>query len=453
MEQIRILIVDDEPNALSALKLGLNDPGYIIDTAETYYSALDFLLGNTYDILLADLKLPDGMGMDFLHYVRENNLLTKVVIFTAYSSVESALEAIKGGAFDYLVKPVRLTDLKRVVSRAADMVRLQKENEQLRKQLSLNQNKPVLIGNSVSFRNLIQTVRQIAPSKSTVLLLGENGTGKEVIAEAIHYYSNRAEQPLIKINCGAIPENLLESELFGYEKGAFTGAVRQKKGMIELAEGGTLFLDEIAELSPPLQVKLLRVLQNGEFQRLGGTTVQRCDIRFIAATNQDLVKLVEEKKFREDLYYRLNVIRIEIPPLRERIDDIPLLAYYFLNKYCQINQKEIDSISQDVIGCMKRYPWRGNIRELENMMERAVVFCRTKELGIESFPDLRDYLGAKTEKLQFEVGMSLEELEKKAIIQTLAYTKFDKTKAAKLLKIGTATLYRKLKTYNIPMKE
>ncbi len=449
MTVYKLLLVDDEADTLHALKMGLEETGFHILSAPSRNEALQLIKSEEPDILLTDLKLKDGTGLELLDYIQEHKPHIPVIVMTAYGSVESTRTALRSGAYDYVSKPFSLSDLKRTLGKLREMLDLKRENEQLRSLLNQEGTAAVVIGNSPPFKQVLDLVEQVAPSRSTVLLTGETGTGKEVIAAAIHRTSPRCHKPFIKINCGAIPENLLEAELFGYERGAFTGAMKQKPGKVELAHEGTLFLDEIGDLAATMQVKLLRVLQNGEFERLGGTTTHRADVRLIAATNLDLEERVAQNVFREDLYYRLNVITLKIPPLRERPDDIKPLAYYFMEKYNQINDKHVESIDEEVLNQMLVYPWRGNVRELENMMERAVVLAKSKELKPGQFPALLAGIHGFELGIGPLVGNSLAEIEKMAIQQTLRYHHFDKQKAAMTLQIGLATLYRKIKEYEI----
>ena len=333
MNPVRILLVDDETDTLQALKLGLEDEGYIILTAPSRNEALSITKSAELDIVITDLKLKDGSGLDLLGYLQEVHPQVPVIIMTAYGSIESTKVALRSGAYDYLAKPFSLADLKRIIAKLVEVIALRKENERLKLLLGRSTEAPVVIGSSPALKKVLDLAEQVAPSRSTILLTGETGTGKEVIASAIHQASPRADKPFVRINCGAIPENLLEAELFGYERGAFTGAVKQKPGKVELADKGTLFLDEIGELAPAMQVKLLRFLQSGEFEHLGGNDALKTDVRIIAATNRNLQEQVKKSLFREDLYYRLNVITITLPPLRERPDDIKPLAYYFMQKY------------------------------------------------------------------------------------------------------------------------
>ena len=449
MNPVKILLVDDEADTLQALRLGLEDEGYDILTSPSRNEALTIAKNEELDIVITDLKLKDGSGLDLLGYLQEFHPQVPVIIMTAYGSIESTKVALRSGAYDYLAKPFSLSDLKRILAKLVEVIALRKENERLRLLLGRSTEGPVIIGTSPALKKILELVEQVAPSRSPILLTGETGTGKEVIAAAIHQASPRVDKPFVKINCGAIPENLLEAELFGYERGAFTGAMKQKPGKVELADKGTLLLDEIGDLAPTMQVKLLRFLQSGEFERLGGNAALKTDVRIIAATNRDLQEQVEKNLFREDLYYRLNVITINLPPLRERPADIKHLAFYFMQKYCEINNKAIEKIDEEVLSQMMTYPWRGNVRELENMMERAVVLARSSELKMSHFPTLMAGMQGLDLALGPMVGNSLAEIEKMAIEQTLRYCNHDKQKAAMTLQIGLATLYRKLKEYRI----
>ncbi len=450
MNTLRILLVDDEKDALDAMRMGLDsENSYEIVTSLSRNEAINIIKSSSIDIVVTDLKLKDGSGLDIVNFIQEMYPGIAIIVVTAYGSVESAIEAIRGGAYDYMQKPIRLAELKRVIKRIAENIILRRENERLRRQLGNKNTHPPLIGNSPSFREILELIKQVAPAQSTVLITGESGTGKEMVASAIHHSSLRHSKPFIKINCGTIPENLIESELFGYEKGAFTGAQKQKKGKIELAHEGTLFLDEIGDLPRAMQVKLLRVVQNGELEHLGGTTTIKVNVRIIAATNADLEKMVEEGSFREDLFYRLNVIALHMPSLNEREEDIIYLAQHFIDKYNLLNQKSIQGLDPKVIKEMKRYPWKGNIRELENMIERAVVLSKEKMLKLYHFPLLNTPAESNFTGLKMEAGMTLADIEKEAIKKTLKYYRDDKNKAAMSLQIGLATLYRKMKEYGL----
>jgi len=449
MIELNVLVVDDDVDALDALRRGIQGPPFRIFTSNTYRGAIHHLKSQEIDIVITDLKLKDGSGLDILSYISEFSGPTAVIIITAYGSIESAVDAIRRGAYEYLVKPFRIAELKRLLNRLSETVILRRENEQLRQRLVLESGTFPLVGISSKFKNVIEMARQIAGSKSTILITGETGTGKELIASLIHSCSPRSDKALVKINCGAIPENLLEAELFGYERGAFTGALKQKRGKIEQANQGTLFLDEIGDLMPALQVKLLRFLQDGEFERLGGVETLKLDVRVIAATNADLNFKMEQGTFREDLFFRLNVISLHIPPLRERPEDISFLVQHFIEKYNSINDKKIEGVNPLVINRMMAHPWRGNIRELENMVERAVVLSQESILQEHHFPGLVNGSEDSPMNIGARVGMTASEIEQLAIEKTLQYCLDDKQKAARILQIGMATLYRKIKEYGI----
>lgn len=449
MPELSVLLVDSQEDALLALRDSLNSSSFCLTTVLSRSEAMRAIRKTRFDVILTALKLDDGSGLDLLEFAHSHQPGLPVIIMTAYGSVETAVEALRHGAYDYILQPVRITRLRQLLSRISETLTLRQENERLRQRLYDNPGEPQLIGVSDKMLKVIDFIKQVAPSQSTVLIAGESGTGKEIAAIAIHHYSKRADRPFIKINCGAIPETLLESELFGYEKGAFTGAAGQKKGKIELADGGTLFLDEIGELSQAMQVKLLRVLQSREFERLGGTTTLKVDVRIIAATNADLEAQVAQGIFRRDLFYRLNVISFRMPALRERPEDIPFLAQFFIDRYNQINEKQVQGIDPAVLRQMQRYPWRGNVRELENTIERAVVLSRGSVLHAELFPNLAVVDGLLDSDLHFEVGMSMEEIEREVIQRTLRFYNYDKNKTARTLQISLATLYRKIKVYRL----
>jgi two-component system response regulator HydG len=359
--------------------------------------------------------------------------------------VEDAVEAMKDGAYDFITKPFKRVQLERTIRRAAEKQALALHNRRLQDRLDEIQGAGRIIGASPLILKTLDLVRQVAPSTATILIQGESGTGKELIADAIHHGSPRRERAFIKVSCAALPETLLESELFGHERGAFTGAVARKEGRFELADGGTLFMDEIGEISPAMQAKLLRVLQSGEFERVGGTRTLTADVRLIAATNSDVAALVREKRFREDLYYRLNVITIQLPPLRARQDDIPLLAHHFLRKYAAKNAKTVGGFGEDALDILQTYAWPGNVRELENVIERAVVLTRSSVISPADLPEALVGADQAARHLVISIGTPLEEVENRLIEETLRYTKGDKTLAAKLLGIATRTIYRRVK--------
>lgn len=443
---VKLLIVDDEKNTRDALCDGLMKPDERqVFTAETPKDAMKIVSEEDIDLVLTDLKIqePDS-GVRLLKDIKKHDPNIVVIVMTAYGSIDTAVEAMKLGAYDYIQKPFRMSEIRRLVQRALETRLLLVENAKLRQQVSARYLPKNIVGFSPLWRDVMETVEKVAPSRATVLLLGESGTGKEVIARAIHELSGRRDKPFVKVNCGALPEQLLESELFGYEKGAFTNAIRQKRGRFELANGGTIFLDEIADMPTHLQVKLLSVLQDGEFQRLGGEETLKTDARVIAATNKDLDEEIAEGRFREDLYYRLNVIKLTLPPLRQRRDDIIPLAQHFIEKFSRLNAKNVRGLSPEVARLLEGHSWRGNVRELENVIERAVVLCGGEQLQKEHLPDY--ITGTDSSRVvTFRIGATLEEVEDVMIARTLEMTGGNKEEAARLLGIGVATLYRRLK--------
>lgn len=438
-----ILIVEDDAESRLAMQKVLEGVGYKIMEADNGQQALDIILQDNIDILVTDLRLPVMDGVELLKRAKAVDQEIEVILITGHGTVEVAVEAIKEGAYDFITKPVKKNQLLHAVEKASERQYLSRENKELRSQLTQNGSRKFVYA-SAEMRNIARMVEQVAPSTATVLITGESGTGKEVIADAIHLASPRRAKPLIKVSCAALPETLLEAELFGYEKGAFTGANARKEGRFELAHGGTLFLDEIGEISPSVQVKLLRVLQDQKFERLGGTRTIDADVRILAATNKDLQKEVEEKRFREDLYYRLNVINIRIPAIRERKDDIQLLAMHFLKTYADKNQKKIEGFSEDAMLALTSYDWPGNVRELENAIERAVVFTSGMHIPLSVLPQNVSTFGESKHSLTFKIGTPLRELERKAIEITLQHARGDKNMAARLLGVATRTIYRHL---------
>jgi two-component system response regulator HydG len=444
-----ILVVDDSPNVrLSLLKI-LQREGFRVLEADSGAGALRLIGREEVDLILTDLKMPGMDGLELTQQVKRDRPAIEVVVFTAFASVETAVEAMRQGAYDFVTKPIDRVVLLKTVRKALETKHLLSENQRLREQLETMTGKSRLIGRSPAMRELIELIEQVAPSKATVLLQGESGTGKEVAALALHELSPRRDKPLIKVACAALPETLLEAELFGYEKGAFTGATGRKEGRFKLADGGTLLLDEIAELPLPMQVKLLRVLQEGEFERVGGTQSLRVDARVIAATNRDLAKEVEHKRFREDLFYRINVIALRLPPLRERPEDIPLLASHFLRMYSAQNNKPGLELSRAALGLLMSHSWPGNVRELENAIERAVVLARKKTITPEDFPfqgrpSQASALDESGAMVSFRIGTPLALVERTMIEEALRHTQSDKEAAAALLGISSRTIYRKL---------
>jgi two-component system, NtrC family, response regulator HydG len=436
-----ILIVEDDVENRAAMVKVLEGAGYKTLETDNGQQALDILQEEDVDILVTDLRLPVMDGVELLKRAKANAQEVEIIMITGHGTVEIAVEAIKEGAYDFITKPVKKAQLLRAVEKAAEKQYLSRENRELRQQLSQTGVRRIVHAGP-EMRNISRMVEQVAPSTATVLITGESGTGKEVVADAIHAASPRRLKPMIKVSCAALPETLLEAELFGYEKGAFTGANARKEGRFELANGGTLFLDEIGEIPAAIQVKLLRVLQDGKFERLGGTRTIDADVRIIAATNKDLQKEVEEKRFREDLFYRLNVINIRVPALRERKDDIQLLAMHFLKMYADKNNKPIEGFSEESMLALTTYDWPGNVRELENAIERSVVFTNGRQIPLSVLPQGVSAFAESRHSLTFKIGTPLRELERKAIDITLQHTRGDKNMAARLLGIATRTIYR-----------
>jgi two-component system response regulator PilR (NtrC family) len=383
----RILIVDDEPSMREMLRIVLRRDGYDVIVAENGKQAIEHLRREPVDLLLSDIRMPDVSGVDVLRAAKDLNRDVVAFMMTAFASTETAVEAMRLGAVDYLTKPFSMDELRLKVRQHLETHRLKQENVLLKRALRSQHEFSNIIGRSERMQDVFSTIQLVANTSSTVLIGGESGTGKELVARAIHFNSLRRDRPFVAINCGAVPETLLESELFGHIRGAFTGADSNKKGLMEVAEGGTIFLDEIGEMTVPMQVKLLRVLQDRRFRRLGGTEEVQADVRVIAATNQDLPRLVEEGRFREDLYYRINVLSIHLPSLRERADDIPLLAEHFLEHFSAQMRKGVRTISADAMALLQRHTWRGNVRELQNAIERAVALEQTESILPETLPE------------------------------------------------------------------
>ena len=440
-----ILLVDDDLNTCQALQLMLSKEGHDLLETHTGKEALEKVRGEAVDLAIIDWKMPGMNGLEFFQALKAIRPEVVGLMISAHATVDLAVSAIKNGVFDFITKPFRMGDIKKAIARALEAQALVAENRRLRQALKEKASFSSIIGKSPAFVRVMDLVAKIAPTRSTVLLTGESGTGKEIIAEALHFASTREDQPLVKVNCGALTESLLESELFGHEKGAFTGAFQQRLGRFESADRGTIFLDEIGEMSPGMQVKMLRVIQDGSLERVGSSRSIRVDVRILAATNRNLEEEVEAGRFRRDLFYRLNVISIEIPPLRERREDIPLLANFFLNKYGELNNKKIQGFSPDVHRVLTGYPWPGNVRELENVIERAVSLCPTETIEPSDLPPrIIASLPEAVEQITIPIGSSLEEVEQLVIEKTLIKTKGDKKLAARMLGISLSSLYNKI---------
>jgi DNA-binding NtrC family response regulator len=443
----KILIVDDEKIALKNLEHVMTKEGYDVVGTQSGQNALKLLEEQPFDAVLTDLKMEKVDGMQILRKSRELYPDAEVIMITGFATLESAVEAMKQGAFYYIAKPFKLEEVRKVVKEALEKVGLKKENRELREQIEHYQGKVKIITQDSNMKRLLDTALQIAPTDCNVIITGESGTGKELFARHIHYSSTRADKPFFAINCGAFTEELLSNELFGHEKGAFTGAVTMKKGLIEMASGGTLFLDEITEMPSSMQVKLLRVIQEKELIRVGGTEPIRVDVRFIAATNRDIHDAIKSGHFRQDLYFRLNVVSLHIPPLSERREDIPLLSFFFLKKYATLMKKEVSEISRDVISLLMNYDFPGNVRELENIIERGVALGGGNTIEVAHLPEDLKELNIRTFRKKEGRIPSLEEQEMAYIKWVLTEVGGNKTLAAQVLGIDRVSLWRKLKKY------
>ena len=439
---VKILIVDDEQIVRDSLTHWFEEDGYQVSSAADAFDVLKDLQPGKYDIMLVDIKMPKMSGLELLEKVKEIDPDCIVIIITAYASVPSAVQALKNGAFDYVTKPIDPDELSHLIKNAIKQKALKKENIALRTSIDEMFSFEGLIGESPEMKKVFELIKIVAPQDTTVMIRGESGTGKELIARAIHMNSPRKYYPIIPVNCGAFTETLLESELFGHEKGAFTGAQYRRKGKIEMANGGTLFLDEVGSVSPKMQVELLRVLESKQFTRVGGSEIVKVDFRLISATNENLEKLVEEGRFREDLYYRLNVFTIYIPPLRERRSDIPILANHFVQKFARQMNKPILKISDEAMEILLNHSWPGNVRELENAIERAMVVGNPPEIKPSDLP-------FHIEKVNSYESDSLEEIEKNHIQRVLKKYDWNISKAATALNIDRVTLYNKIKKYGL----
>lgn len=446
-----ILIVDDEASVRESLEKVISKAGYVTKSASSGNEARAILLQNPVDLVLSDLKMPDGNGLELLRHIRKHNTEIEVILLTGFGTISTAVEAMKEGAYDFITKPFKKAIILKTVEKALEKQNLSQENKYLKAQLGRAVLPDKIVGKSGVFKDVLNLVDRVAPLVSTVLISGESGTGKELLARKIHNQSPRNNKRFIPVNCAAIPETLIESELFGHVKGAFTGAIRDKEGLFKVANGGTLFLDEICSVPLNLQVKLLRAIEMKDIMPVGSTKSEIIDVRIIAATNKNLGNEVEKGNFREDLYYRLNVVGINIPPLRERKEDIPELIRYFVGIYnIQLN-KQVKGVDDDVLEAFMDYPWRGNVRELENVIERAMILADGNILTMELFPQLTPYKPSSGLN-EVDLKDSIKNFERTTIIKALKISANDKAKAAELLGMSQSTLYRKLSELSIPSK-
>ena len=453
---VRILVIDDDPLILEVITKILKANSYEVIAAPNGKSGIKQLESNFFDLVLTDLVMPDVDGLEVLNHVVTKSPKTNCIILTGYGTIESSVDSIKKGAFDYITKPITSGELLVVIEKALKFRNLEDENIRLKRELQKKYRYDNLIGTSTAIEKIYELIEKVTDTDSTVLISGASGTGKELIARAIHYNSNRSDKPLVVINCGAIPEELLESELFGHEKGAFTGAYKTRIGRFEMANGGTIFLDEVGEMSPALQVKLLRVLQEQKFERVGGTKTIHVDVRIIAATNKNLTVAINKGRFREDLYYRLNVIPIKVPSLKQRKSDIPLLIDFFTKKFQKGKIKKITGFTPEAMDCVLEHDWPGNVRELENMIKRLIILCDNQVVTVD---DLPEHIQRNSRSIQqfeediLEEGLTLDEAvkdyEKRLILEALEKSNWVKTKAAKILNINRTTLVEKIKKQNL----
>ncbi|MBT3823298.1 MAG: sigma-54-dependent Fis family transcriptional regulator [Nitrospinaceae bacterium] len=451
--EIQVMVVDDKRGSREALEKMIAKEDYRVSFAHDAETALEIFETEPAHLVITDLKMPGMDGISLLKELKRKSPETEVILISGHGTVETAVEAMREGAYDFITKPLERVVVLKAISKAREKQDLIRENADLRAKLQNLTDSHGIIGNSAAIHEVKELIRQVAPTSANVLILGESGTGKELVANAIHKSSEQVEGPFIKVNCAALPENLLESELFGYERGAFTGAVSRKEGRFFLADKGMLFLDEIGDMPMPLQAKILRVLQEGEFERLGGNETIKVDVRIVAATNQDLALAIAERRFREDLYYRLNVISINLPLLRDRRSDIPLLVEHFIQRFSAKNNQQVSGFSRDAVEAMTNYDWPGNIRELENTVERAIVLGRSEVLTLDDLPpaitkggvsDETEAVEAGVPIISIPVGTPLAEVEHRVILETLRSTGGDKSAAARRLGIATRTIYRKL---------
>lgn len=448
MKKHTLVIADDEKNTREGLRWALERKNLEIFLAADGEEALQLIRSERVEILITDLKMPRLDGLELLEYVKRESPETQVVMLTGHGTVESAVDAMKAGAYDYLIKPINIDELNLVVDRILEGQALKAENQQLRQQVEERFGMDNIIGRSDAMMKVFSLIKTVAPSRANVLIYGESGTGKELIANAIHQNSPRKRRPFVKINCGALPLTLLESELFGYEKGAFTGAVKTKPGRFEMADGGTILLDEIAETGPEFQVRLLRVLQEGTFERVGGTETLHADVRVIAASNKRLDELVAKGDFREDLYYRLKVVSIDLPPLRERRDDIPMLVEHFLEEFSRFYEKPKSRIANRAMSMLQNYQWPGNVRQLKNVIEGAVVMT-SGEIGVSDLPEEIQTEGKNVSQVTLSAESTLRDAERELIQAALIHYGGNRAQTARSLGLGRKTLYRKMEEFGL----
>jgi len=442
---LSLLLVDDQTEVLEGLKAAFRKSEFTLHAASSGEAAVNILNTESVDVVLTDLRMEGLDGAGVLKHAMTLNPAPAVILLTAFGTIESAVEALKDGAYHYLTKPVNIKELRVLVEKAAAHHSLVRENRDLRVQMDKRFGMEGLIGETAEMQRIYDQVRLIAPTKANVLILGESGTGKEVLAKSLHQASPRARKPFVAVHCAALPESLLESELFGHEKGAFTGAVARRQGRFELASGGTIFLDEIGEVPLSMQVKLLRVLESREIQRVGGTETVPVDVRIITATNRDLSDEVAEGRFREDLFYRLNVVAVTLPPLRHRRADIPVLARHFMKEFAKENNRSVPEISPEAMEILCGYHWQGNVRELRNVLENAFVFLRGNVLGPDNLPKMFTKVETATDSITFPLGLPMEEVETQYLRRTLVQCDGNRTRAAEVLKISRRTLQRRIK--------
>ncbi len=446
----KILVVDDEDIIRESLSFVLKKEGYAVEEAENGKAAYNKLLEQPFDLVITDIEMPQMKGTQLIEEIEKLNIQTSIIVITAFGSLDTAITALRNGAADYILKPVEFDELLIKVKRLFEVKNLLLENRILKKEIQRNYDFEDIVGRSPSIRKVYEMIQTVAETDSSVLITGKSGTGKELVARSLHFKSKRQDKPFVAVNCGAIAENLIESELFGHKKGAFTGAISDKEGLIKAADGGTLFLDEISELPLPLQVKFLRAIQEREVTPVGSTIALPVNVRIIASTNRELKEEIKAERFREDLYYRLNVIEIPLPSLKEREEDIPLLADHFLNKYRAEMNKNIKGIDNEAIRALISYEWKGEVRELENVMERAVIFCKNDFITLKDLPETFSQASSSVDFSKLgSLEVAIRRFEKEYILKALESNSNDKEKTSELLQVGLSTLYRKLKELDI----